>query len=357
MKTYHKFVLTIFFKSFIFVSLIMISLVIILNILSELEFFRNTNVNLLFPIYLSLLNSPSLMFEMFPFIFLVSTQLFFINLFSDNQIQIFKYSGLKNSKILMIISLFSLFLGIIIITLYYSFSSNLKNFYLELKNNYTADDKYLAVVTKNGLWIKDNLDGNISIINASEINNNYLIDTFISQFDENYEILKNIHSKKIDISKNEWVAYDVKIYTNNQSEDISTIILESNFNYQKIQSLFSNLSSLSILKLIDLRENYKSLNYSIVEVDLELNKIISYPIYLTLMTILSSIIMFNIKRYSSTTFKISIGLFLSVIIYYVNNFFYVMGKTEKFDILISIWAPLSILLFLNFIMFSKINEK
>ena len=357
MKTYHKFVLTIFFKSFIFVSLIMISLVIILNILSELEFFRNTNVNLLFPIYLSLLNSPSLMFEMFPFIFLVSTQLFFINLFSDNQIQIFKYSGLKNSKILMIISLFSLFLGIVIITLYYSFSSNLKNFYLELKNNYTADDKYLAVVTKNGLWIKDNLDGNISIINASEINNNYLIDTFISQFDENYEILKNIYSKKIDISKNEWVAYDVKIYTNNQSEDISTIILESNFNYQKIQSLFSNLSSLSILKLIDLRENYKSLNYSIVEVDLELNKIISYPIYLTLMTILSSIIMFNIKRYSSTTFKISIGLFLSVIIYYVNNFFYVMGKTEKFDILISIWAPLSILLFLNFIMFSKINEK
>ena len=294
---------------------------------------------------------------MFPFIFLVSTQLFFINLFSDNQIQIFKYSGLKNSKILMIISMFSFFLGIIIITLFYSFSSNLKNFYLELKNNYTADDKYLAVVTKNGLWIKDNLDGNISIINASEINNNYLIDTFISQFDENYEILKNIQSKKIDISKNEWIAYDVKVYNNNQSEELNSIILNSNFNYQKIQSLFSNLSSLSILKLINLRENYKSLNYSIVEVDLELNKIISYPLYLSLMTILSSIIMFNIKRFSSTTFKISIGLFLSVVIYYINNFFYVMGKTEKFDILISIWAPLSILLFFNFLMFSKINEK
>ena len=45
----------------------------------------------------------------------------------------------------MIISLFSLFLGIVIITLYYSFSSNLKNFYLELKSNYTSDNKYLAV--------------------------------------------------------------------------------------------------------------------------------------------------------------------------------------------------------------------
>ncbi len=357
MKTYYKFILTVFLRSFIFVSLVMISLVIILNILSELEFFRNTNVHLFFPIYLSLLNSPSLIFEMFPFIFLVSTQLFFVSLFSDNQIQIFKYSGLKNSKILIILSIFSFFLGIVIITLFYSFSSNLKNFYLELKNNYTADDKYLAVVTKNGLWIKDNLDGNISIINASEINNNYLIDTFISQFDQNYEILKNIQSKKIDISKNKWIAYDVKIYNNNQSEELNSIILNSNFNYQKIQSLFSNLSSLSILKLIDLRENYKSLNYSIVEVDLELNKIVSYPFYLSLMTVLSSLLMFNIKRLGSTTLKISIGLFLSVVIYYINNFFYVMGKTEKFDILISIWAPLSILLFFNFLMFSRINDK
>ena len=357
MKTYYKFILNTYLKSFLFVFLIMLSLVVILNILSELEFFRNTDVNFLFPIYLSLLNSPALIFEMFPFIFLISTQLFFISLFTDNQIQIFKYSGLKNSKILLIISMFSFFLGLIIITLFYSFSSNLKNFYLEFKNDYTADDKYLAVVTKNGLWIKDNTNGNINIINASEINDNFLINTFITQFDENYEVIKNIQSKKIDISKNEWLAYDVKVYTNNQKKEFDSLKLISNFNYQKIQSLFSNLSSLSILRLIDLRENYKSLNYSIVEVDLELNKIISYPIYLSLMTILSAIIMFNIKRFSSTTFKISIGLFLSVIIYYINNFFYVMGKTEKFDILFSIWAPLTILLFLNLIMFNKINEK
>ena len=357
MKTYYKFILNTYLKSFLFVFLIMLSLVVILNILSELEFFRNTDVNFLFPIYLSLLNSPALIFEMFPFIFLISTQLFFISLFTDNQIQIFKYSGLKNSKILFIISMFSFFLGVIIITLFYSFSSNLKNFYLEFKNDYTADDKYLAVVTKNGLWIKDNTNGNINIINASEINDNFLINTFITQFDENYEVIKNIQSKKIDISKNEWLAYDVKVYTNNQKKEFNSLKLISNFNYQKIQSLFSNLSSLSILRLIDLRENYKSLNYSIVEVDLELNKIISYPIYLSLMTILSAIIMFNIKRFSSTTFKISIGLFLSVIIYYINNFFYVMGKTEKFDILFSIWAPLTILLFLNLIMFNKINEK
>ncbi len=357
MKTYHKFILYIFAKSFTYVFLVMFSLVLVLNILSELEFFRDIDVELYLPIYISVLNSPSLIFEMFPFIFLISTQLFFINLFNENQIQIFKYSGLKNSRILSIISIFSIIIGVFIIIIFYNLSSNLKNLYLELKNNYSADDKYLAVITKNGLWIKDSINEDIYIINASRINNKFLENTFITQFNSNYEVIRNIQSKKVNIENNEWIAQDVKIFKNNESEKVNELKLYSNFNYAKIQSLFSNLSSLSIFELFDLRKNYKSLNYSITEVNLQINKIISYPIYLALMTILSSIIMFNIKRYSSTTFKISIGLFLSVIIYYINNFFNVMGKTEKISIFISIWTPLLILLIINLMMMSRINEK
>ena len=75
------------------------------------------------------------------------------------------------------------------------------------------------------------------------------------------------------------------------------------------------------------------------------------------MTILSAILMLNIKRFGSTTLKIAIGLFLSVVIYYLNNFFYVMGKTEKFDVSISIWTPLVAILLLNLTMIFNINEK
>ena len=126
---------------------------------------------------------------------------------------------------------------------------------------------------------------------------------------------------------------------------------------KRIESLFSNLSSLSILKLIDLRNNYKALNYSVVDVDLHINKILTYPIYLMLMTILSSIIMFNTKSFKSNTLKFIIGLFLSVLIYYISNFFNVMGATEKIPLIISIISPLIILGFVNSLMIIKINEK
>ena len=55
MKTYSKFILNIFLRSFIYVFLVMFSLVLILNILTELEFFRNINVEFYFQFRISIL--------------------------------------------------------------------------------------------------------------------------------------------------------------------------------------------------------------------------------------------------------------------------------------------------------------
>ena len=357
MKTYIKFLTNNFLKSFLFIISIIFCLILLINILTELEFFKNIDVNIFFTVYLSLLTSPSMIFEIFPFIILISTQLFFIKLFNNNEIQVFKYSGLKNSKILIIISFITFLLGILIITLFYNASSNLKNLYLELKSNYTNDGKYLAVINKNGLWIRDKINGKILIINSSKIEVNYLVNNFITEFDENYELIRNIKSKKIDITNKNWVIIEPEIFKDNLSQKKKELILKSNFNYKRIQSLFSNLSSLSFLELIELKKNYDLLNYSTIDIDIHIQKIISYPIYLMLMTIFSSLIMFNSKKFKSNTFKISIGLFFCVIIYYLNNLFNVLGTTEKINQFLSVWMPLVLLTFTTFFMINNINEK
>ena len=357
MKTYIKFLLLTYFRSLLFVFVVMSTLIFILNLLSELDFFKEINVSTYFPLYLSVLNSFSLIFEMFPFIFLIATQFFFINFFKNNELNIFKYSGLKNINIIKIISLLSLFMGILIIIFFYNLSSNFKNFYLGLKSNYTSDDKYLAVITNNGLWIKDKIDNKTIIINSSKIETGFLVNAFISEFNEEFEIIRNIKSNKIDITNNEWVIYDAKIYINNVVTNYKETKIKSNFNYERIQSLFSNLSSLSIVELYELKSNYKDLGYSTVELDVHIQKLISYPFYFLLMTIFSAIIMFNSKNLKNTSVKIAIGLFCSVIIYYINNFFYVLGNTEKISLLASVWAPLLILSLINMLMLRNINEK
>ena len=357
MKIYIKFLTLIFFKSLFYVISVMFSLIFILNLLTELEFFKGIEVSAGFPILLSLFNSPSMIFDMLPFIFLISTQLFFIELFNNNEIEIFKYSGLKNISILKIFSVIAIITGILLTIIFYNFSAIFKNFYLEEKTKFTTDSKYLAVITNNGLWIKDEINEKIYIVNSSKIEGNLLINNFITEFNKDYKVIRNLKSEKINIQNKNWLAYNVKIYNKNNYEFKKQLQIKTNFDYKKIQTLYSNLSSLSFYQLFELRENYKKLNYSLTEINLQFLKILSYPLYLFLVAFFSSLIMFRVKRLHNSTFKISLGLFFSVIIYYINNFFMVLGSTERISLVLAIIIPLILLTTINGLMLNRINEK
>ena len=71
----------------------------------------------------------------------------------------------------------------------------------------------------------------------------------------------------------------------------------------------------------------------------------------------SAIIMLNTKKFKNNTLKISVGLFFCVIIYYLNNIFNVLGKTEKINYILSVWSPLLILAFIIFLITNRINDK
>ena len=114
---------------------------------------------------------------------------------------------------------------------------------------------------------------------------------------------------------------------------------------------------MSLYQLIELKKNYEKLNYSTTDVNIQIQKIFSYPIYLTLMAVFSSIIMLNTKKYKNNTFKISIGLFLCVIIYYFNNLFNVLGASEKINYILSIWVPIFFLALIVTLMARRFNEK
>ena len=357
MNTYIKFIINLFNISFLKIFIIFFMIIWISGILEEVNFFKSIDINFFYIIFLSLLNTPSVIFEILPFIFLLSTQVFFINLINKNELEIFKYSGLNNFEIVKIISIYTIILSLFFIVVFYNMSSILKNSYLLFKNQYSNDNKYLAVINANGLWIKDEINNGINIINANKVTDNFLLNVNITQFDKEFNILRILNSEKVDISTFKWKVLKPIILENNIEDNKNELILESNFDLKKINSLFSNLSSLSMVDLINLRKSYKSLNYSLVEIDSHLYKIISYPFYLTLITIFSAIIMFNIEYQKNSFFKITLGILLSVIIYYINYFINILGINQKIPLFLSILLPLILLTIINFISIIKLNEK
>ncbi len=357
MKTYIKYIILNFTQKIFIISFVFFLLVLLLNLFEEINFFKDKSENLYYPLLLNFLNAPTILNKVFPFIFLISTQFFFISLIEKNELMILKNFGIDNLRIISLIALVSFFVSLFLAIFFYNFSAQLKHIYLDIKNDFATDNKYLAVITENGIWIKDEINDNINIINASSIEGENLKKVIITEFDKNFNPLKYIYSNEVLIKDKTWNIKKGIIIENNIRKVKENLQFQSNFNSEKINTLFSNLNSLTLWELYKLRKDYISVGYSINDINLHLQKIYSFPIYLTILTVFASVLMLNVTINKPKIFYLLMGIFVSVLIFYINHFSSLLGENNKLPVIMSVWLPHVIVSILTAIGMVRVNEK
>ena len=185
-----------------------------------------------------------------------------------------------------------------------------------------------------------------------------LFDVEIVKLNKDFEYLNTTSAKKVNIRDNLWKIEEAIIVNADNTRTIEKKTeLNTNFNFEKINNLYSDLSSITLWGLVKLKEDYETVNYSTTEINYQFQKILSYPVYLTIMSLLSIVMMMNLNAGTNRIFVITIGIFLSVLIYYINHFFGIIGRNETMPLSVSIWIPLLILLIISTIGLIRINEK
>ncbi len=358
-KIYLKHIFNTFISRFFYITLIFASLIFVLNILEEIKFFSNTeDIGVSYAIMLTILNLPSVLFEIFPFIVLITTQFFFIKFQNNSEILIFKNNGVNNIKIISFISFIVFLIGIFIITIFHMISSSMKYSYLEFKNNYTQDNKYLAVINENGLWIKDKVGEKTLIIHSEKIEKNVLKNIVITVYDDEFKNENSIIAKKAEITSKIWDIYGATIVdADGKREKFNNLKFRTTFDYYKINSLFSNLESLNIIELFEQKKDFESVGMAVLDINMHINKIFSIPVSLVIFSIISSLLMFNINFKKSKTLILIVGILLSVIIYYIYYFFGLLGANNKVPTSIAVWMPNLILFLICLMGIVNVNEK
>ena len=357
-KILDRYFINLFFKKLLMLGVIFFSLSFILTIFEEITFLSESASAFYLPFMLAIFDAPTTLLEIFPFIILIAAQLFFIDLIKKKENELIKINNLNNLYLIKLLAICSFLFGILIIAIYYPISSKLKFIYSDIKNIYSEDGKYLKHINDNGIWIKDEIKNEIYIINGAEKKDPFLKDVFISKFNNNFDLIENIFAKKVDITSNEWVIKNPIIFKNNRQVELEkTLVLNTHFNADKINSSFRNLNSFNLVQLINIKKENILLGYSSQDIDLHFLKIISLPIYFTILVTISSIIMLNIKKNKPYIFHVLLGISLSVIIYYINNIFNVFGLTNKIPIYLSIFFPMIFLGTISIVGLIRINEK
>ena len=356
-KKYHMYMGSLFINKFIKTSIVFFCIVILINFFEEIRFAEKHDIEIFYVIYLSFLNAPSLIFEILPFIFFVSIIFFYLDLSDKHELEILNTNGISNLKIIYFLSIISLILGIILLSIYYTLSSNLKSKYLDFKNKFSNSNEYLAVVNNDGLWIKEEIDNKLYIIHAEKLSNNKLKFLTINEATKYYDNKNTIIATEADIISKNWKLKDVSILSQNgNTKKLKSYVHNSSFNGEIISSLFSNLNALNIYELHNLSRSYSSIGYSNTDISIHLNKIYSMPLFYVLMTCLGFIIINKLRNIKSKFFVIIFGVFVSVVVYYLNYFSSLLGNNGVLPIYLSVWTPIFILFLICNIGLLKINE-
>ena len=335
-----------FFKIVINTSLTFFCLGFVLNIFEEINFFKDLEVGINIPIILSVLFVPSLLYNMFPFVILISGIWFFLKIKKTDEIIALKVSGISNFSIIIIPSIVSIILGILIITAFNPITSVLVKKYEIIKGSYEKDQEYLAAITVNGIWIKEKNINKNNIIRSSNLNNENLIRVTIYEFDKENNFVKRIEAKSANISSFNWILKDATIIDadgNYLASNISRLDYISMYDIQKIKSLYSNLDTISFWNLKNEIQLLEARGYSTREMEAKFQRSFAFPFFLLSMVLLSGVFTLGMTFKENNWSYVFIAIITSVLIFYFNDFSAALGKTEKLPILISVWMPIVII--------------
>ena len=342
-------------------TLLFTCMVILLNLFQEIEFFKDLNVSFETPLVLTLMFVPNIVVKMFPFIIFASTMYYLVDINKNKELITFKIFGFSNIKIITILSVTTFLIGLIILLTINPITSSMVKYYEQIKSKHSEDVDHLVSINKNGLWIKENLEGGQRIISASSDQKNKLKDLIIFNFDKNYLLKEKIFSETANIREKNWILENVTVLQLNNGisvkKNMDKIIITSIYDYEKITSLFKNFDTLSFLDLILNYKDFVKKGYNKIFLDQSLHSMLSLPFFLFIMTSLASIMAFGTLKKSNNVKLIIIGIITCVIVFYLKDLSLALGKTNRISLVLATWMPILIIGIFSSIGILQVNEK
>ena len=335
-----------FLKKLLTVSIVFFGFGLIINLFEEINFFKDYEVGIYLPIILSFLYVPSLFYNMFPFIILLSGIWFFLKIKKSDEVTALKISGMSNLSVILIPSFISILLGIIFVTMVNPITSLSLKKYEIIKGEYERDRDYLAKITKNGIWIKEKNINKNNIIRASNLNGQNLMVLTIYEFDKDNNFVKRIDADYANISTHDWKLANVKILDENGvllAEKINEITYKSIYDLKKIKSLYTNLDTVPFWQIKKEMKLLEERGYSTKQIETKLHRSLAFPFFLLSMVLLSGLFTLGINFKENNLFYIFITIITCILIYFFNDFSAALGKTERLSVEIAVWMPVLII--------------
>jgi len=359
-KQLNKYIAYEFFTDLIKVFFIFFILLLLVITFDEINLIKKIEeVSFMISFKLIFFKIPGILFSFTPFIFLFAGILLHVKLKNRNEVVAIRTMGISNFKIISISAIFSLILGYVVVFFLNPLTAVTSKEYEIIKSNY-FDTKNNFFINDTGLWIlvEDKNNKQIIRIENLDFSKNIAKNVTILNLNENFELQTRIDSKEGIFSNNNIKLLSSVTYDSNKVNKKNTQLqLDLNLSLKEIQNTFKGSFSTSIYEIQNQIRNIQKLGYSADHLKVEYQKLISLPIYILAMVLLSGLMIINLGANMGYIFYVVTGVIISVILYFLSDLSITMGKADKIDLELSVWLPIFFIMIVNLIGLVQVNAK
>ncbi|MSP06561.1 MAG: YjgP/YjgQ family permease [Candidatus Fonsibacter sp.] len=359
LKSINRYIINEYIKSLFVVIAIMLSIILLINLLDEFNFFKSKkDLKFIFFIIFTILKVPNVLINLFPFIVLFGGIVFYLKIYNHNEVISLRVMGYSNIQIILIPALTSLVIGYLIVFLIVPFSSSMLKNYEELRSEYN-ETKNLVFVNETGIWILDKNENEKNIIRIEKISKDFSVvnQVTIYNYDTSNNFIKRIDADEGVIKDKNWQLNKVHIITANKENYLNNYSYNSNININELKNVYKNTETTSLLNINKEMLILEDKGYSTVDLRIRYQKLISFPIYLLAMSMLSGLMIINLGKTSNYLKYGSYGVIISIIIYFLNDLSITIAKSGIISVDFSVWIPIFLIILINLVGIVQVNAK
>jgi lipopolysaccharide export system permease protein len=341
----------------------MLSIILLINLLDEFNFFKSKkDLKFIFFIIFTILKIPNLLINLFPFIVLFGGIVFYLKIYNHNEVISLRVMGYSNIQIILIPALTSFIIGYIIVFLIVPFSSSMLRYYESLRSEYN-ETKNLVFVNETGIWILDKNEKEKNIIRIEKISKDFSVVNQITiyNYDSSNNFIKRIDAAEGFIKDKNWQLNKVYIIStnkkNNNENYLNNYNYKSSVNISELKNVYKNTDTTSLLDINKEMSILEDKGYSTIDLRIRYQKLISFPIYLLAMSILSGLMIINLGKTSNYLKYGSYGVIISVMIYFLNDLSITIAKSGIISVDFSVWIPIFLIILINLVGITQVNAK
>jgi lipopolysaccharide export system permease protein len=363
LKSINRYIINEYIKSLFIVIAVMLSIILLINLLDEFNFFKSKkDLKFIFFIIFTILKIPNVLINLFPFIVLFGGIVFYLKIYNHNEVISLRVMGYSNIQIILIPALTSFVIGYIIVFLIVPFSSSMLRYYEDLRSEYN-ETKNLVFVNETGIWILDKNEKEKNIIRIEKISKDFSVVSQITiyNYDSSNNFIRRIDATEGFIKDKNWQLNKVHIISsnkkNNKENYINNYNYVSNVNINELKNVYKNTDTTSLLDINKEMSILEDKGYSTIDLRIRYQKLISFPIYLLAMSILSGLMIINLGKTSNYLKYGSYGVIISIIIYFLNDLSITIAKSGIISVDFSVWIPIFLIILINLVGITQVNAK